>query len=155
MPEDAKALANCYKDYFAPQLRDMLPAIIAQLLIQGKQSFLSALRVCRNRAAFGIRLQWRRASQVLLAYVADISRRQSYADCIGEFEVWGNSYMPNEAANPPGGTVLKDLSFPCLCSLYVSSERGELGADRIAPLLQPQLEELSCCPRLIADPAVR
>ncbi len=69
--------------------------------------------------------------------------------------MWGHSNMTKGAKDPPRGTVLKGLLFPRLRCVYVSHERGELGIDGIAPLLQPQLEELSCCARHIADPAVR
>jgi hypothetical protein len=80
MSDDVEALANRYQDYFAPRLRDVLPAIFAQLLDEDQRSFLSALCVCREWAAFGIRLRWRRASLGSLAHVADVSRRQLCAD---------------------------------------------------------------------------
>jgi hypothetical protein len=153
MQADAKAVApNRYVDYFAPRLRDVILAILAQLHLEDKPAFLSALCECREWASAGIRLRWGRVRVDRLARIVDVLRRQLYADHIQDFDMWHLFWGARKFA---AADVLRGLVFPRLRSLHASLDDGQLGAAEIAPFLQPRLMELWCGARHIAEASVR
>ncbi len=76
---DSACIGTRYAEYFAPHLRDVLPAIHTQLGTYVRPALPPLLRVCRAWAAAGIPLLWRRVSIDALLRIDGAPRRQLYA----------------------------------------------------------------------------
>jgi hypothetical protein len=145
---------NRYAEYYAPHLRDLLPAIFQHLLADDPDSLRSALCVCRGWAAAGIPLLWHKASVHQLLRIEDTARRQMYADEIQDFAV--GRFAPRPADSYlKGNGLLEALRYPRLRCLNVFWEAGLLDAHGIVPFLQPRLEVLRCCGRHLINADVQ
>jgi hypothetical protein len=151
---DGACIGNRYAERFAPHLRDVLPAIFAQLGTYNLPALPPLLRVCRAWAAAGIALLWRRVSIDALLRIDDAARRQLYADAIQELS-FHNAFWRESLGRPARLDGLVGLHFPRLRRVDTLSRDHLLAAGAIAPFLQPRLEALKCDARHLADAAVQ
>jgi hypothetical protein len=151
---DGACIGNRYTEHFAPHLRDVLPAVFAQLGAYNRPALPPLLRVCRAWAAAGIPLLWRQVSIDALLRIDDAARRQLYADAIQVLSFY-NPCWHGRLDHPMRVEGLDGLRFPRLRRVDTLTRDHLLAAGAIAPFLQPRLEVLKCDARYLAAVAVQ
>ncbi len=156
IPANNSCLDN-YIERFAPGLRDVLPEIFENLLVDNHgHSLRSAILVCRAWAAVGITLLWRSVNASSLERIPTASRRQFYA---AKVQTLHAGRRLHSSGTPVKATddLLHRLRFPRLRRLTFTpwSTWGTLmGNVAIGPFIQPRLEMLECEIAALADDSV-